>query len=71
VSADKKSSAEDKAAAKAKLIEAGLPTPDGAGVYSISTEVSDAGPVYAAMTAYDITDLESGYSNEADKLIIE
>ena len=44
------------------VLDVGLPTPDGSGVYSASTDVPDAAVVYVAMTA--VADLESGFSNE-------
>jgi hypothetical protein len=50
------------------ILDVGLPTPDGDGIYSFSADVPDGNTVYVAMTATDIENLESSFSNEQIRL---
>ncbi len=46
------------------MIEVGLPAADANGVFSVDTEVFDDATIYIAMTAFDVQDVESDFSNE-------
>jgi len=46
------------------VIDVGIPTADGGGVFSIEVEIPDEAVTYLAVTAYDVLGRESDFSNE-------